>query len=69
MVDHRDAGLHTYHLAWGHGGQQIAVVPDLGMVVVVAADPLFGEHGDRPWALEKANLNLVADFIAELPST
>jgi CubicO group peptidase (beta-lactamase class C family) len=61
------AGAHTYHLAWGHGGQQIAVVDDLGMVVVVTADPLMGEHGDGPWRLERANLNLVADFVASLP--
>ena len=62
-----DAGPHTYYLAWGHGGQQIAVVPELDMVVVVTADPLFGDHGGGGWSLEKANLNLVADFIAGLP--
>ena len=28
----------------------------------------YGQMGDGPWALEKANLNLVADFIAGLPS-
>jgi CubicO group peptidase (beta-lactamase class C family) len=62
-----DAGPHTYYLAWGHGGQQIAVLPEMDMVVVVTADPLFGDHGDSSWSLEKANLNLVADFIADLP--
>ena len=61
------AGDHRYNLAWGHGGQQIAVVRDLDMVVVVKADPLFGQHGDAPWKREKENLNLVADFIASLP--
>jgi CubicO group peptidase (beta-lactamase class C family) len=61
------AGDHRYNLAWGHGGQQIAVVRDLDMVVVVKADPLFGQHGDAPWRREKENLNLVADFIASLP--
>jgi len=61
------SGDHRYNLAWGHGGQQIAVMRDLDMVVVVKADPLFGQHGDTPWQREKENLNLVADFIASLP--
>ena len=64
-----DAGPHTYYLAWGHGGQQIAVLPELDMVIVVTADPLFGDHGGGSWSLEKANLNLVANFIADLPAT
>jgi hypothetical protein len=42
-------------------------VNDLDMVVVVTADPLFGQHGGGPWNLEKANLNLVGDFISSLP--
>ncbi|MEJ2013219.1 MAG: serine hydrolase [Anaerolineales bacterium] len=62
------AGDHRYNLAWGHGGQQIALVDALDMVVVVKADPLFGQHGGGPWKREKANLNLVADFISSLPS-
>lgn len=61
------AGDHAYNLAWGHGGQQIAVVDALDLVIVVTADPLYGQTGDGPWAHEKANLNLVADFIASLP--
>jgi CubicO group peptidase (beta-lactamase class C family) len=62
------AGDHRYNLAWGHGGQQIAVLEDLDMVIVATADPLYGQHGDEPWKFEKANLNLVADFIETLPS-
>jgi len=62
------AGDHHYNLAWGHGGQQIALLDELYMVIVVKADPLRGQHGDGPWKLEKENLNLVADFIASLPS-
>lgn len=61
------AGDHHYNLAWGHGGQQIAVLDESDMVIVVKADPLFGQHGGGPWKQEKANLNLVADFIASLP--
>ena len=62
------AGDHHFSLAWGHGGQQIVLVDELDMVIVVKADPLFAQHGDAPWRHEKANLNLVADFIASLPS-
>jgi CubicO group peptidase (beta-lactamase class C family) len=61
------AGDHRYNLAWGHGGQQIAVVDELDMVIIVTANPLFGQHGDTPWKREKENLNLVADFISTLP--
>jgi CubicO group peptidase (beta-lactamase class C family) len=61
------SGDHRYNLAWGHGGQQIALLDELGMVIVVTADPLFGQHGDAPWKQEKANLNLVADFVRSLP--
>jgi len=37
------------------------------MVIVVTTDPLHKKHGDEPWRLEKANLNLVANFVASLP--
>jgi CubicO group peptidase (beta-lactamase class C family) len=62
------AGKHNYNLAWGHGGQQIVIFEDQNMVIVVTAAPLFAQHGDKPWKLEKENLNLVADFIESLPS-
>jgi CubicO group peptidase (beta-lactamase class C family) len=61
------AGNYRYNLAWGHGGQQIALLDELDMVIVVLVDPLHGKHGDEPWRIEKSNLNLVADFIASLP--
>lgn len=61
------AGGHRFNFAWGHGGQQIALVDDQDMVIVVIADPLHGQHGGGPWRHEKANLNLVGDFIATLP--
>jgi CubicO group peptidase (beta-lactamase class C family) len=57
---------NQYYMAWGHGGQQIALVRELNMIVVVTADPLFGQHGDKPWRLEKQNLNLVANFVSSL---
>ncbi|MBO6647889.1 MAG: serine hydrolase [Balneolaceae bacterium] len=55
-----------YNLAWGHGGQQIALLEKQNMVIVLTADPLRAQHGGGPWRIEKANLNLIADFIAEL---
>ena len=63
------AGEHHYNLAWGHGGQQIAILDELDLVVVVSAHPHFAEHGGvgDSWKHEKENVNLVADFISSLP--
>ena len=61
------AGKGRYNFAWGHGGQQIALIKEHDMVVVVAADPLYLQHGAKPWRYEKENLNLVGDFVAALP--
>jgi CubicO group peptidase (beta-lactamase class C family) len=60
------AGIHRFHFAWGPGGQLIALLEPYDMVVVVTADPLFGQHGSGPWKREKENLNLVGDFFASL---
>lgn len=62
------AGIHRFHFAWGHGGQLIALLQPYDMVVVVTADPLFGQHGGGPWKREKENMNLVGDFFASLPA-
>ena len=62
----QEAGERRFNFAWGHREQQIAVVDHLDMVVVVTADPLAGQHGGGPWGHEKANLNLVGDFISSL---
>jgi CubicO group peptidase (beta-lactamase class C family) len=58
---------HHINFAWGHGGQLIVLVDDLNMVVVVTADPFYGkqEHWNS-WEYEKANINLVFDFIASI---
>ena len=61
------AGDHLFHIAWGHGGQQVVLLHELNMVIVVKADPMFALHGDGAWRHEKANLNLVGNFIASLP--
>ncbi|MCB9423145.1 MAG: hypothetical protein H6667_25330 [Ardenticatenaceae bacterium] len=60
-------GEHHYNLALGYGGQVIALLDEFNMVVVVTGDPFWLEHNDRAWKHEKANINLVADFIASLP--
>jgi len=62
------AGDHEYSLAMGHGGQQILLLDEYDMVIVLLAYPYFLEHNDRAWRDEKANLNLVADWVASLPS-
>ncbi len=44
------------------------LLDEFDIVIVTKADPFFAQHGDDPWKHEKTNLNLVADFIASLPS-
>ncbi len=61
------AGNYRYHMAWGHGGQQIILVDELDLVVVLLVDPLHLQWGDEPWKIEKGNLNLMANFVASLP--
>jgi CubicO group peptidase (beta-lactamase class C family) len=62
------AGDHHINLAWGHGGQLIVLVDDLNMVMVVTADPFYGKEAHwNSWEYEKANINLVCDFIASIP--
>jgi len=62
------AGEHQVVFAWGHGGQVIALVDELDLVVVTTADPFFGQHDGDSWKHEKAILNLVGDFIDSLPA-
>jgi CubicO group peptidase (beta-lactamase class C family) len=62
------AGGHHFDFAWGHGGQFIVLLGELDMVIVVTSYPFYLQHDDESWKHEKANLNLVADFIASLPS-
>lgn len=61
------SGDHHYDYAWGHGGQLIVLLDELEMIIVLTADPFFGNHFES-WPSEKANINLVADFIKSLPS-
>ena len=63
------AGEHHVNFAWGHGGNLIVLVDGLDMVMVVTADSFYGKeaHWDS-WKYEKANVNLVGEFINSLPS-
>jgi len=63
------AGAHTFHFAWGHGGQFIILLDDLDMVMVVASEPFHLQHDAVSWWHELANLNLVGKFISSLPAT
>ncbi len=62
-----EVGEYHVNFAWGHGGQLIVLVDELDMVVVVTADPFYEVYGSESWTLERANISLVADFIASLP--
>jgi hypothetical protein len=42
-------------------------VEELNTIIVVKANPLFAQYGDRTWKHERANLNLVGNFINSLP--
>ncbi len=60
-----DAGAHGVDFAWGHGGQLIALVSDLGMVVVATARPQPG-FDNAAWQQERSVMNLVFHFVASL---
>ena len=59
------SGDHEYDAMLGHGGQTIALLDELDMVIVVIGDPFWLTDG---WKYEKQLKNLTADFIASLPS-
>ncbi len=61
------AGEHRFDFAAGHGGQYIALVNELDLVVVTTSDPFVGVHDAESWKHELANFNLVSDFIESLP--
>jgi CubicO group peptidase (beta-lactamase class C family) len=61
---HADVGVWDVHYAAGHGGQIIAVVPELNMVVISTADSQ--DYGDSAWPKERAMFDLVGRFVASL---
>jgi len=60
-------GDHHFDFAWGHGGNLIILLDELDMIVVTAADPLYGIIGEESWKHEGAIINLVGKFIKSLP--
>ena len=62
------ATVGDYHVnfAWGHGGQLIVLLDELDMVIVVTADPFYEVYGSESWRHEKANFDLVGEFINSL---
>jgi CubicO group peptidase (beta-lactamase class C family) len=63
-----EVGGHHVNFAWGHGGQLIVLLDDLNMVVVVTADPFYLVNSSESWRNEKANFDLVGQFIDSLPA-
>ncbi len=61
------AGDHHLNYALGHGGQLVALLDELQMVIVVAADPFYAQHDEESWKHELAHLGLVSNFIKSLP--
>ena len=60
-------GKYRSDFAWGHGGNLVFVVQDLDLVIVTTADILFQQFGEDAWLKEKAIMDLVAEFIGNLP--
>lgn len=61
-------GEHSFHFAYGHGGQLIVLLNDLNMVIVTTADPFYGKEAHfNAWKHEQSVINLVGKFIQSLP--
>lgn len=60
-------GPHRVDFAWGHGGNLVALITDLDLMVVATADPLEKIHWRESWKHEVAVINLVGKLIASLP--
>ena len=60
-------GDHYFNYASGHGGQYIALLDGLDMVIVATSDPFWQQHDDESWKHESAVIELVGKFINSLP--
>lgn len=59
------SGNHQIWFAWGFGGQMIAIVDALDLVVVTTASVQYASEADA-WPKSKAILELVGRFISDL---
>lgn len=59
------SGNHQIWFAWGYGGQMIAVVDALDLVVVTSASVYYASEDDA-WPKSKAILELVGRLVTEL---
>jgi len=59
------SGNHQIWFAWGFGGQMIAIVDELDLVVVTTASVHYASEDDA-WPKSKAILELVGRFITDL---
>lgn len=59
------SGTHQFNFAWGHGGQMIAIVSDIDLVVVVTARGSSG-FGAEVWQNEKSVMEIVGRLIGSL---
>ena len=62
------AGDRYFNYASGHGGQYIALLDELDMVIVATSDPFWQQHDDESWKHESAVIALVGKFIKSLPT-
>jgi CubicO group peptidase (beta-lactamase class C family) len=60
-------GGHAFDFAWGHGGQLIVLLPDLDMVIVTTADPIYNLPEEQGWKYEGGIIDVVGKFIQSLP--
>jgi CubicO group peptidase (beta-lactamase class C family) len=59
------SGSHQIWFAWGYGGQMIAIVDALDMVVVTSASVNYTSE-DEAWPKSKAILELVGRLVSDL---
>lgn len=60
------AGEHSFHFAWGLGGQLIVLLHQLNMVIVTTGDALKGMSDQESWKHEGKIFDMVGAFIKSI---